>query len=83
MTRYFFHIRDGDSLVLDEDGCELPNLAAAKREALQSAGDLLRQAKRNRIFASETPHIEVRDDAGDQLVTQPVHHSWWQRIRRR
>ena len=80
MTQYFFHIRDGDTLVPDEEGCELPDLEAVKVEATKSACDLFKQAAHGRIFISATPHIEVRDAAGSQVLTQPIHHSWWQRL---
>lgn len=39
--RYFFHIRDGVGLIRDEEGMELPDIAAAHREALASARDVM------------------------------------------
>jgi hypothetical protein len=40
LPRYYFHIVD--SVVLpDEDGLELPDIAAAKVEAVKSAGEML------------------------------------------
>jgi len=39
--RYFFHIRDGRGLIRDEEGTELPNIAAAHHEALGCARDLV------------------------------------------
>ena len=41
LPRYYFHIVD--SVVLpDEDGLELPDLAAARIEAVKTAGEMLR-----------------------------------------
>nr|WP_321182289.1 hypothetical protein [Methylobacterium sp. Leaf122] len=37
MPRFFFHIRDGATLIEDPDGSELPDLAAAREEAAQGA----------------------------------------------
>jgi hypothetical protein len=37
MARYFFHIRDGDRIIQDVEGAELPDFAAAKVEATQCA----------------------------------------------
>jgi hypothetical protein len=37
--RYFFHIRDDQGLVPDEEGSELPDLATAQTEARLSARD--------------------------------------------
>jgi hypothetical protein len=36
-----FHIRDDQGLVADEEGSELPDLAAAKAEARHSAQDFI------------------------------------------
>jgi len=38
MPRFFFHIRDGATLIEDPDGSELPDLAAAREEAAPAAG---------------------------------------------
>ena len=43
MGRYF-HLKEGDELIPDEDGTELPDVSAATREALQSARELLADA---------------------------------------
>jgi len=40
MPRYFFNVRDGQSHP-DPDGIELPDLQAAKHEAIRYAGHLL------------------------------------------
>jgi hypothetical protein len=42
MSRYFFHVQDG-SPVLDNEGLELPNLDAAREEAIRSCGELVRE----------------------------------------
>jgi hypothetical protein len=41
MPRYFFHMRDG-STVLDAEGTELPDLKAARDEAIRACGEMLR-----------------------------------------
>ncbi|HET6526862.1 DUF6894 family protein [Sphingopyxis sp.] len=40
MPRYFFHTRDGKR-DLDDDGMELPDAGAARREAVRFGGSLL------------------------------------------
>jgi len=42
MPRFFFHTEDGRCFP-DESGSELPDLAAAKREALATLGEMLRR----------------------------------------
>jgi hypothetical protein len=44
MPRYLFHIRDGDKLIPDEEGTELPDLSAARKEAALSAREILLEA---------------------------------------
>ena len=55
MPRYYFHIRDGDTLVFDDEGCELADWEAIKNEALRSARDLHRQNASEHIFSSNAP----------------------------
>ena len=62
MTRYFFDIRDGDNLAVDEEGMELPDIEAAQEEAARSLADMTR----DRIRSKPRWHvaIEVRCDNG-------------------
>jgi hypothetical protein len=41
MPRYFFHLRDGVDILLDPDGRELPDAAAAAQLALTEARSLM------------------------------------------
>jgi hypothetical protein len=43
MPRYFFHIVDG-SFRVDPEGMELPDIAAARVEAIAAAGEILRDS---------------------------------------
>ena len=38
--RYYFDMRDSDGLVIDEEGVELPTLAAAQEEAARSLAEM-------------------------------------------
>jgi hypothetical protein len=60
MPRYYFDIRDGESIAVDEEGLELPDLTAAEVEAAQSLGDLAKDTPPG----TESHHmaIEVRTD---------------------
>jgi hypothetical protein len=73
MPRYYFHIHDGDTLVLDDDGSELANIETVKNEALQSARDLGQQDASEHFFTSASAYIAVCDDAGNVVLTQPIH----------
>ena len=46
MGRFYFHLRAGDELLIDDEGADLPDLSAARREAAQAARELLAEAIR-------------------------------------
>ena len=48
MPQFYFHIREQDHLIPDEEGMVLLDLAEARREALESCMDLIR----NRVHGS-------------------------------
>src|SRR4051794_1574882 len=62
MQRYFFDIRDGETLAPDEEGMVLPDLAAVREEAAQSLADLARDMLR--LQSGRHLAIEVRDAGG-------------------
>ncbi len=67
MAHYFFDWRDNGSLDLDEDGVDLPDLAAARAEAyrslLERARDILPGNERHSLS------IDVRDDTSHHLLS--------------
>lgn len=65
MKRYFFDIRDGEELVPDEVGIELPDTNAVKTEAARSLVDITRTDFIDHPFRHMA--IEVRDDDGPVL----------------
>jgi hypothetical protein len=73
MPTYYFHIRDGNTLILDDDGCELADFEATRKEALQSARDLRHQDATDRLFTTKAPCIEVCNEAGNVVLIQPIH----------
>ena len=67
MPRYFFHVYD-DVIAHDEEGAELPNLAAARLNALKGARDLISdQVRRGYIVLSHW--IDVVDEQGEKVLT--------------
>ena len=72
MTRYFFHVRDGDRLLLDDEGEELPDLVAARSYAIESARQLLSQAVLNGTAGSVRQLIQVLDEGGQTVLAIPV-----------
>jgi hypothetical protein len=72
MGRYFFDLRDGDTLIPDEEGLELPTLEAVQDEAAraltQMAADEAGIAARNGSTCDLG--IEVRDELGAVLLAK-------------
>ena len=67
MPRYFFHVHDGIS-ILDEDGTELPDLDAARKEAVCMSGEMLRDHA-ERFWNGEEWNLDVADEGGIVLFT--------------
>jgi hypothetical protein len=65
MKLYFFDIRDGEDLIPDEVGVELPDINAVKTEAALSLADITRTDFIGQPFRHMA--IEVRDDDGPVL----------------
>ena len=69
MTRYFFHVRGADDLVsCDREGQELPDLEAARAEAVSSNREMLgeRLLHGGRLGPRQ---IEIADESGNVLAT--------------
>ena len=71
MPRYYFHIfANDDCRLADDEGCDLPDDAAALREAISSAHDMASEAARSGRVGDK--RIEVTNEAGDLLRTVAV-----------
>jgi len=70
MRRYFLHVRDGASLITDDQGMELPDLGAARQQALAAAREIISQA----VLKGEPLDgrvFEIADEAGTVLLLVP------------
>ena len=73
MPRYFFHVREGDVLLPDDDeGQELQSVKEAQQEAIQTARELLSEAALAGRAASLNYQIEVVDEGGVTVFVMPV-----------
>ncbi len=70
MPRFYLHLCDGDGLVEDEEGVELPDEAAARTAALASARDIMMDEVRSGTL-DLTSSIKVEDEDGMLLFTLP------------
>ncbi len=67
MPRYFFHVYD-DVIAEDEEGSELPNLAAARLNALRGARDIIAEQVRRGYFVL-SHWIDVVNEQGERVLT--------------
>lgn len=67
MPRYFFHVYD-DVIAIDEEGMELPNVAAARLQALRGARDIVAEQVKHGYFVL-SHWIDVVDDGGEAVLT--------------
>jgi hypothetical protein len=67
MPRYYFHVMDGRATI-DEDGTELPDVEAARDEAIRTAGEIL--ASGGASLADGHPwNMTVADQDGKTVLT--------------
>jgi len=52
MSRYYFHIED-DRTEIDHIGVELPDLEAARQEAVRAAGEILRDGSGKTLWSGK------------------------------
>jgi hypothetical protein len=70
MPRFFFHIRDGDELIEDPDGSVLPDLEAARVEAIEGARAIV-AAKVLAGKLIDGQKFEITDESGNTLDLIP------------
>ena len=63
MARFYFHLNDGKSVLIDSEGVELPDPAAAAQRALDSARDILSAEIREGRVPLDM-HLAVEDERG-------------------
>jgi hypothetical protein len=69
MILYYFDMRDGAKLFVDEEGVELPDLKAVQLEAAESLGSMAKQTvwTKAKSVLGHRMAVEVRDAAGPVL----------------
>jgi hypothetical protein len=65
MPRYFFHTRDGEETIVDDDGVEFDSIAAAKAEAARGLADMARDLLP--LCEARDLAVEVQDEQRNPL----------------
>lgn len=71
MGHFYFHVQDGNELVRDEEGVDLPDAEAARRQALLSACELLAEAIKHGKDRVPDAFV-IADEAGRAIEILPV-----------
>jgi hypothetical protein len=71
-TRYFFHLRDSEGLVPDEDGMVLRGMDEVRREAIRGARWIAAAAAESPGQHCANGRIEVQDEAGNIVYELPL-----------
>lgn len=70
MPRYYLHIRDGQKLIEDQEGVELPSVVSAKGEAEEAAREILAE-KLEAGDIIDGQAFEIHDAWGNHMLTVP------------
>ncbi len=72
MPRYFFHVREGAELSRDWEGQELPNVEAARREAIAANREIMGDKL---LHGGSLDHrsIEIADETGRVVDVVTAH----------
>lgn len=66
MPRYYFDLLDGEDLVKDEEGMDLPNISSAQTEATEFLTNMVEDIATRQ--SNPPMSIEVRDSEGPLFV---------------
>jgi hypothetical protein len=67
MPRFFFDVREGNSLTSDDEGLDFPDIEQAHREANRALADMAKEAIRDGQLSELA--IEIRDNSAPLLRT--------------
>jgi hypothetical protein len=70
MPKFFFNVRDGDRIIEDHEGIDMPAAEDAEAEALHAARELLAEQLK---FGSklDTRAFEIVNDRGEKIFSLP------------
>ena len=76
MPRYYFNIREGNHVAVDEEGMDLPGMEAALREAELSGREIIADMVRDER-PLDGQAIEITNQEGAVLKRVPLKSLFW------
>jgi hypothetical protein len=73
MARFFFHIREDDTFIPDDEGVELTDLSAAEQEALEAVASIARDRLPAGQARSITIEVRTEDSRCVLAATVSMH----------
>ena len=70
VPRYFFHIRQGDTTIPDDEGIDCESLDAVREEALQGAREIMSDAILGGELGENRTFV-IKDSKGDTVHELP------------
>jgi hypothetical protein len=70
VARYYFHIRDNDTLIRDPDGLELPDLASVQTECRRVIAAVLSEEQMDELPSADRD-FRIEDEIGRVVLTVP------------
>jgi hypothetical protein len=60
VSRYYFNVKDGKT-ILDDEGTELPSLEAARKAAIEHSGEILKDGAGDSLWTGQPWRLWVTD----------------------
>jgi hypothetical protein len=76
MPCFYFHLREGNHLIEDLDGSELPNLEAARAKAVAATREAIAEQLRTGQAVGDRC-FEIADEGGRVLTTVTLRDAVW------
>jgi hypothetical protein len=77
MPRYYFHVRAGSSLTQDPEGLDLPDIEAARKEAVKRACRIWSERPPDSTDNDDT--FEIANESGEVVLKVPFSEAYAER----
>ena len=77
MPRYYFHVRTGSDLTEDSEGADLPDIDAARKQAIKMACRVWSERPPESTDNDDT--FEIADEAGQVVLKVPFSEAFAER----